>query len=83
MTAPEWLTRHGGDLRRSSDGRTWLAYFDNAPQYKLIPSPADGQFACVIAQMDNGKRIDKGAKYSSADDALRGGLGELQAFLGW
>ena len=50
---------------------------------KLIPSPADGRFACVIAQMDNGKRIDKGAKYSSNDDALRGGLEELRAFLGW
>jgi hypothetical protein len=83
MTPPDWLTRHGGALRLSSDGCTWLVFFDDAPQYKLVPSPADGRFSCVIAQMDNGKRIDKGATYSSADDALRGGLEELRVFLGW
>jgi hypothetical protein len=83
MTPPDWLTRHDGDLRLASDGRTWLVYFDGAPQYKLIPTPADGRFCCVIAQMDNGKRIDKGATYPTAVEALRGGLEELRVFLGW
>jgi hypothetical protein len=83
MTPPDWLKRHDGDLRLASDGRTWMVYFDGVPQYKLIPTPADGRSTCVIAQMDNGKRIDKGATYPTADEALRGGLEELRAVLGW
>jgi hypothetical protein len=83
MAPPDWLSRRNGALRLASDGRTWVLYFDGAPQYKLVPTPADGRFSCVLAQMDNGKRIDKGALCASADDALRGGLDELRAFLGW
>jgi hypothetical protein len=83
MTPPDWLTRHDGDMRFSSDLHTWLVYFDGAPQYKLIPTPADGRFTCAIAQMDNGKRIDKGATYPTANEALRGGLEELRTILGW
>ncbi len=83
MTSPDWLARHGGDLRLASDGRTWLAYFDGAPQYKLVPSPAAGRFACVVSQMDNGKRIDTGATFPTVDEALSGGLEGLRGKLGW
>jgi hypothetical protein len=83
MTAPDWLDRHGGALKRGADGNVWFLYFDDKPHYKLIPSPADGQFTCLIAQTENGRRLDKGAVYPTAEDALRSGLEELRAYLGW
>jgi hypothetical protein len=83
MSPPDWLARHDGTLRLGSDGRTWFVYFDGEPHYKLIPSPAAGRFTCQIIQTENGKPIDKGATYPTAEDALRGGLEELGAGLGW
>ena len=82
-TPPDWLTRHDGTIRQSPDGRAWLVYFDGAPHYQLVPSPAAGRFTCLITQTENGKRIDKGRAYPTADEALRGGLEELRAYLGW
>ena len=83
MTPPEWLLRHDGTLQPASDGHTWFLFFEAEPHYKLTPAPADGRFTCRIAQTENGRRLDKGTIYPSADDALRGGLEELRAILGW
>jgi hypothetical protein len=83
MTTPDWLARHDGELRQAPDRGTWLAVFDGAPHYKLIPAPATGRFTCAVAQTENGKRVDKNQTYVTADDALRGGLEELRAYLGW
>ncbi|HEY1375313.1 MAG TPA: hypothetical protein VGF55_00880 [Gemmataceae bacterium] len=83
MTTPDWLTRHESSLRQAPDGHTWLVYFDGAPHYKLKPAPAAGRHTCAIEQTENGKRIDKGETYPTADDALRGGLEGLRSHLGW
>ena len=83
MTTPDWLTRHDGSLRVAPDGRTWHVFIDGAPHYKLVPSPAAGRFTCLVTQTENGKRIDKGQNYPTAGEALRGGLDELRAYLGW
>jgi len=83
MTPPDWLARHDGAIRRAADGQTWLLFFDGAPHYKLTPAPAAGRFECRIAQSENDKRIDKGATYPNADEALRGGLEVLRTYLGW
>jgi hypothetical protein len=82
-TAPDWLTRRGGELQLAPDGRTRLVLLNGSQQYKLTPSPAAGQYACVVLQTVNGKRLDGGTTYPTADDAVRGGLEELKAALGW
>lgn len=83
MTTPDWLVRHGGELRLAPDRRTWLVVFDGGPQYKLTPTPAAGRYSCMVLQTVNGKRLDKGHTYATADDALRGGSDELRLLLGW
>jgi hypothetical protein len=83
MSTPDWLARHDGSMKLAPDGRTWLAFFDGEPHYKLLPAPAKGGFTCRVCQMENGKCVDKGQTYPTADDALRGGLEELRVFLGW
>jgi hypothetical protein len=83
MTTPDWLARHDGDLRLAPDGHTWLVIFDGAPQYKVTPMPAGGRYGCIVLQSVNGKRLDKGQTYASADEAIRGGLEELRSYLGW
>ena len=83
LLRPDWLTRRGGDLKLSSDGYTWLVMFDRGPQYALEPVPVQGKFGCVIKQTINGKRLDKGGVYPTADDAVRGGLEDLRQALGW
>jgi len=83
MTTPDWLARHGGELRLAPDRRTWLVVFDGAPQYKLTPSPAAGRSSCMIVQTVNGKRIDNDQTYATPEEALGSGLEELRALLGW
>jgi hypothetical protein len=83
VTTPEWLARHGGELRPSKDGRSWVVYLAGEPQYVLRPIPAKGAHTCRITQTINGKRLDSGAVYPSPEDAVRGGLEELRNVLGW
>ena len=42
MTAPEWLTQRGGDLKLASDGRTWYFLLGGQPQYSLTAVPVAG-----------------------------------------
>jgi hypothetical protein len=83
LTAPDWLTRHGGELRQSKDSRSWSVYFAGALQYVLLPVPAKGAFTCRVTQTINGKRLDGGKTYPTPEEAARGGLEELRAALGW
>jgi len=83
LTAPQWLTKHGCGLRPNPDGVSWSVLFGNEPQYVLIPLPAAGKYACKVTQTINGKHLGSGAVYSSAEDALRGGLEDLRKALGW
>jgi hypothetical protein len=83
VTAPEWLTQHGGRLQASSDGQSWLVYFAGEPQYLLQPRPAGGKFSCRVAQTVNDKRLDRGAVHATPEEAVRGGLEDLRQALGW
>jgi hypothetical protein len=82
VTAPEWLTRHGGAVRPAV-GHGHAVLIDGAPQYLLVPTPATGKFGCKVEQTINGRRLDSGATYATEDDAVRGGLEDLRKALGW
>jgi hypothetical protein len=83
VTAPQWLTEHGGRLMASRDGGSWLVFFGEEPQYLLMPTPARGQFACRVSQTVNGRRLDGGEVYPTPEEAVRGGLETLRKALGW
>ena len=51
VTTPDWLTKHGGELRPSKDGHSWALYFagqlqswraENRPAAAFIIGGADG-----------------------------------------
>lgn len=81
MTPPDWLARHGAELR--GDGRAYAVYFGNDPEYLLEIAPVAGKYGCRIKQTINGKRLDQGAAHPTPDEALRAGLEELRQVLGW
>jgi hypothetical protein len=83
MTAPDWLTARGGGLTKGLIDRSWFVTFDGEPQYRLDILPAKGQYTCSVIQTNNGKRVDDGKVYPTAEAALAGGLEELRAKLGW
>jgi hypothetical protein len=83
VATPDWLSKRGGQLRLNYDGHTWVVCFDGEPQYLVRPVPAAGKFSCEVEQMNNGRRLDAGATYPTAEDAIRGGLEELRKALGW
>ena len=83
VTTPDWLTRHGGELRPSKDGRSWLVYLGGEPQYLLLAVPAEGKFACRVSQTVNGRRLGGKNTYPTLEDAARGGLEDLRQALGW
>ena len=83
FSAPEWLSRHSGDVRPGTVGNSWLVLVAGEPQYRLVPVPADGKYSCQVIQTINGKRLDKGSTFASPDEACRGGLEDLRLALGW
>ncbi len=83
LTTPDWLTRHGGELRPGTAGYSWLVVFDGAPQYKLAAAPAGGKFGCHITQTINGRRVESTCSGASAEEAVRAGLEDLRKALGW
>jgi hypothetical protein len=83
VTAPDWLTRHGGSLRASKDGLSWTVYLNGEPQYAVVPVPAEGKHSCKVFQTINGKRLDDGQTFATLEDAARGGLEALRKALGW
>jgi hypothetical protein len=65
------------------DQRSWFVVFNNQPQYRLAPVPAGGRYSVEVLQTVNGRRLEKGNLYSSADEAIAGGLEDLREALGW
>lgn len=82
IPAPEWLTRHGGELRPGLGG-SWFVCFDGGPQYGVTPVPAEGRHTCKVLQTNSGRRLDSGASYATDAEAVRGGLEDLRRALGW
>jgi hypothetical protein len=84
VATPDWLQKRGGELKKSANGNAVTLYLNGTPVYLLQPIPARGKFACRILQTNNGHRLDKpDLTYSSEDEAVQGGLRQLQDVLGW
>lgn len=82
-TVPDWLAKRDGGLKPGIRDHMLYVLIGGAPQYKVEARPAGGQFTCAVQQSNNGKRLDDGTKYASADAALAGGLEQLKNKLGW
>lgn len=80
---PDWLTRRGGTLQAGCLSSALFVLFEGEPQYRVEPIPVAGQFGCEVRQTINGRRLEKGTAYPTADEAVRGGLEDLRAALGW
>jgi hypothetical protein len=83
IPTPDWLTKHGGEVRLSNDHRYWVGYLSKEPQYLLRPVPAGGKFAIEVEQSINGRRLESKQTYPSDADAIKGGLEDLRKALGW
>jgi hypothetical protein len=88
-TTPEWLSRHGCELKPRPGGATWnsgptfAVLVNGGPLYLLSIVPVKGKFGCKVQQTNNGQRLDKGGSHDSAELALQGGLEDLRQALGW
>jgi hypothetical protein len=80
---PEWLARRDGALKPGIREHMLFVLLGGAPQYKLEARPAAGTYVCAVQQSVNGRRLDDGTTYPSAEAALAGGLDQLRAALGW
>lgn len=83
MIAPEWLTNRDGSLKPGPNAQTWLLTLGGHPMHRLFATTAQGQFACVVTQSNNGQRFESGKLYPTTEAALAGGLEELRTTLGW
>jgi hypothetical protein len=83
VATPDWLSKHGGELRPSKDGRSVLVHFAGQMQYVLALDPVKGKFGCRVIQTINGRRLDSRGSYQTPDDAFRVGLEDLRKALGW
>jgi len=83
VLTPDWLIRHGGDLRANPDGLSYAVYFGPELEYLLGVFPIKGQHSCRVKQTINGKPLESGTPHPTADDAVRGGLEDLRQALGW
>jgi hypothetical protein len=83
VAAPEWLTKHAGELRPSKDGRSRMVFFAGQMQYVLALDPVMGKYGCRVIQTINGRRLDSGGSYETPEDAFRAGLEDLRRVLGW
>jgi hypothetical protein len=83
VATPDWLTRHGGDLRGNPDGQSYAVYFGSELEYVLRLFPVQGKYGCRVKQTINGKHLESGRVHPTSDDAVRGGLEDLKQALGW
>ena len=82
-TAPDWLTKRDGSLKPGIAPHMVFVLVGGAPQYKVEARPAVGSFIAAVQQSVNGRRLDDGTTYPTADAALAGGLEQLRNKLGW
>jgi hypothetical protein len=83
-TAPDWLSKRGGAIKRDVRPETRFVLVGGEPLYKLEVRPAAGRFACAVSNSNNGARLDDGAAiYANPEEALAGGLEQLRRSLGW
>src|SRR5436305_2071751 len=71
LTTPEWLARHGGDLRPGTAPNSWAVLLGGEQQYALALVPIQGKHGCRVVQTINGKRLDSGGTHATADLALQ------------
>ena len=83
VSVPEWLAKRGGSLTPGVQPHTLYVLISGAPQYKVEARPAAGKYIPAVQQSVNGRRLDDGTTYDSADAALAGGLEQLRNKLGW
>ena len=83
VSTPDWLARHGGELRANPGGEHYAVYFGAEPEYVLRLVPAQGKYTCRVKQTINGKHLESGTAHPTPDDAVRGGLEDLRKALGW
>jgi hypothetical protein len=83
ISTPEWLSKHGGELRPSKDGQSFVVYFAGQMQYVLALDPVKGKFGCRVTQTNNGRRLDSGGSFDSPDAAINAGLDGICKALGW
>jgi len=83
LSTPEWLSKHGGEIQPAASGTGCMIFFDHQPQYFVLPRPAAGKFGCEVTQTINGKRLEGGDTYVTAQEAVNGGLEDLRKALGW
>jgi hypothetical protein len=83
VTAPEWLAKRGGEVRRYTAGPGWVVVFRGEPQYRLHAVPAEGKFGCQVVQTINSKRFDVDKAYATEDEAVNAGLDQVRKVLGW
>jgi hypothetical protein len=83
VTTPDWLADHDGVLRRGVGNNSWVVLIGGRPLYRLVVTPAKNQFSCAVVQLNNGRRLDRGGTFPSAEAALQGGLNDLRTALGW
>jgi hypothetical protein len=82
-TVPDWLAKRDGTLKPGIARNMFFVVLSGAPQYKVEARPAAGAFICSVQQTNNGKRLDDGTAYPTAEAAITGGLEQLKAKLGW
>ncbi len=82
-TIPDWLTRHGAELRANVGDRSWAVYFGPTLEYVLTIFPVGGKYGCRVKQTINGKLLEAGTAHASPDEAKQAGLEELRKILGW
>jgi hypothetical protein len=83
VTTPDWLAQHDGELRLGKDGTSYSVYIGGELRYVVLPVPAKGKHACRVTETVNGRRLESGATYATAEEAVRGGLEDLRKALGW
>jgi len=83
VATPDWLARHGGELRANPGGEHYAVYLGPELWYVLRLVPGQGKYVCRVKQTINGRHLDSGTAHPTPDDAVRGGLEDLRKALGW
>jgi hypothetical protein len=83
VSTPDWLSKHGGELRPSKDRQSFVVYFAGTMQYVLALDPVKGKFGCRVTQTNNGRRLDSSGSSDTPDAAINAGLDGVRKALGW